>query len=96
MRASGHVGSAGFLHGFILCAAALENATRGKEAGFKRQFAEGLFLLREHLSASSSVGFARPRELLDSLSHLYVDACRRVDWGVWNASGWRPPILEVA
>ena len=86
--------AAEFVHGLILVAAALENATRGKEAGFKRQFAEGLFLMRTDQEAAARVGF--PWKLLDALALFYIDACRRLDWGAWNASGWRAPTVEFS
>jgi predicted metal-dependent hydrolase len=86
--------AAEFLHGVILVAAALENAKRGKESGFKRQYAEGLYLMRTHLDAAPRVGL--DPKILDALALLYVDACRRLDWALWNASGWSAPTLEFA
>ena len=96
LRAAGEADAAECLHGLILCAAGLENATRGKEDGFKRQSAEGLHLLRAHLAAAHRLGVAEPGALLDALVGLYVDACRRRDWATWNASGWSAPAVVVA
>lgn len=94
LRAAGETGSAEFLHGLILCAAALENATRGKEAGFKRQMAEGLYLMRTHQEGAQPLGLTW--RILDALGLLYIDACRRLDWASWNASGWQAPRIELA
>ncbi|HUR69911.1 MAG TPA: DUF309 domain-containing protein [Candidatus Thermoplasmatota archaeon] len=96
LRAAQESRAAECLHGLILVAAALENATRGKESGFKRQMAEGLHLLRTHLDASPALGLADPGALADALVTLYLDACRRVRWEDWNASGWRAPPVEVS
>lgn len=93
LRSAGDAGAAEFVHGVILCSAALENATREKEAGFKRQCAEGLYLMRTHLEAAGRMGV--PPGFLDALVLLYVDACRRQDWADWNGSGWRAPSLEM-
>lgn len=94
LRAEGEADAAGYLRGMILVAAALENATRGKEAGFKRQFAEGLHHLRAHRAGRRALGVADADSWEDALVGLYVEACRRRDWGFWNASGWSaPPLL---
>lgn len=95
LRALGERDAAEFLHGMILAAAALENATRGKEEGFKRQFAEGLYLMRMHFGGAGRVGVADAARFLDGMAILYVDACRRVDWAPWNASGWRAPEIVI-
>jgi len=96
LRAAEEAAAAEYLHGLILVAAALENATRGKEDGFKRQYAEGLYLLRTHREGTARVGVERPFELLDALALLYVDSCRRLEWARWNESGWLAPRIEVA
>lgn len=96
LRAAGERDASELLHGLILCAAALENATRGKEAGFKRQMAEGLYLARTHVHVSDELGLVDAGALLDALALLYVDACRRLDWSAWRASGWSPPRLDLA
>lgn len=96
LRGAGQAGQAEALHGMILVAAALENATRGKEAGFKRQCAEGLFLLRTHLTDADALGIRDPATLLDALSLLYADACRRREWSRWNEGGWSAPEIRVA
>ncbi|HET6404519.1 MAG TPA: DUF309 domain-containing protein [Candidatus Thermoplasmatota archaeon] len=93
LRAAGEAEASEYLHGLILCAAALENATRGKEEGFKRQMAEGLYLLRMHAGGAERIGL--DRGLFDPLALLYVDACRRRDWSWWNESGWEAPRVEV-
>lgn len=91
LRGAGRAEEAAFVKGLIVAAAALENATRGKEAGFRRQMAEGLYLMRTSLAAAPGLGLDEPEALLDALALLYVDAMRRVDWAWWNASGWRAP-----
>lgn len=96
VRAAGDRDAAEFLHGMILCAAAFENATRGKEAGFKRQLAEGLFLMRTHIEGATRLGVSGPGAFLDALALLYVDACRRREWATWNTGGWSPPALVLA
>lgn len=95
LRAAGEAEAAEFLHGLIVCAAALENATRSKEAGFKRQCAEGLFLMRTHLDAAPRLGLRDGARLVDALALLYVDACRQRRWEWWNASGWSAPRVEL-
>lgn len=95
LRAAGEAQPAEFLHGMILAAAALENAKRGKEDGFKRQLAEALYLLRMHFDGAGRIGVTDAVRFLDALAILYVDACRRLDWAQWNASGWGVPRLEV-
>jgi hypothetical protein len=95
LRAVGETESAEFLHGMILAAAALENATRGKEAGFKRQMAEGLYLMRTHQAGADSLGLVQGARFLDASMLLYVDACRRLDWAEWNASGWSVAAPEL-
>lgn len=95
LRAAGETEPAEFLHGMILCAAALENAKRGKEHGFKRQLAEALYLMRTHFDGAGRVGVTDAARFLDGMALLYVDACRRVDWTHWNASGWRAPELAI-
>ena len=95
LRAAERPEAAELLHGLILLAAALENATRGKEDGFKRQGAEGLYLLRGHLAAAGELRLADANGLLDALAHLYVDACRRRVWARWNDAGWSAPRMEI-
>lgn len=96
LRAADRKDAAELLHGLILVAAALENATRGKEAGFKRQAAEGLHLLRAHLSAADELRLVEAPRLVDALTALYLDACRRRDWAQWNGAGWRAPEVTFA
>ena len=93
LRHAGEDAAAAYVKGLILAAAGLENATRGKEAGFKRQFAEGLFAIRTHAPEGLPLPGARAFE--DALVVLYADACRRREWADWNASGWRAPELVV-
>lgn len=84
---------AAYVKGMILVTAALENAVRGKESGFKRQFAEGL----HHLLASPEASPLRNgRAWVDALVPMYVDACRRVDWSTWRDSTWTPPPVELS
>lgn len=96
LRAAGRDGEAAYVRGMILVAAALENATRGKEDGFKRQLAEGLHALRTHPEARDALGLADGAAWEDALVVLYADACRRREWAWWNAGGWRAPPLHVA
>lgn len=93
LRAAGRAGAAGYVRGMILATAALENATRGKEEGFKRQMAEALHALHAH-TADAPLRDAAAWER--ALAALYADACRRHDWARWNASGWQAPALEPA
>ncbi|GEM_PF-2447437 len=95
LRAAGDADAAAYLKGMILVAAALENATRGKEEGFKRQMAEGLYALRTHPEGAARLGLDDPGSWLDALALLYVDACRRRDWSWWNASGWQAPPVPL-
>ena len=96
LRAAQREGEAEFLHGMILCAAGLENATRGKEAGFKRQVAEGVYLMRTHVAEASRLGVAEAGALVDALALLYVDACRRREWTWWANAGWDAPRLSIS
>lgn len=96
LRAAQLAGPAELVHGLILVAAALENATRGKEAGFKRQAAEGLYLMRTQLAHAPKSGLREPTLLLDALTLLYLDACRRPEWATWNAGGWEAPRVDFA
>ncbi len=93
LRAAGRAGAAGYVRGMILATAALENAARGKEDGFKRQMAEALYALHEHAS-DAPLRDARGWER--ALVVLYVDACRRHEWSRWNESGWQAPPVELA
>lgn len=94
LRAAREEDKAAWVRGMILVTAAFENATRGKEAGFKRQMAEGLHALLQHEAAGA--GFVeRSHEWTQGLLRLYVDACRRRRWEWWNGSGWTAPPLRV-
>lgn len=93
LRKAGEDEAAAYVKGLILVAAGLENATRGKEAGFKRQFAEGLFALRTRRPVGLPLPSAPAFE--DALVVLYADACRRLDWHAWRASGWAAPRIDV-
>lgn len=95
LRAGERPEAAGYLRGMILVAAALENATREKEEGFKRQFAEGLHHLLTHERGADELGVREPRAWERGLVALYAEACRRREWAFWNASGWSAPALEV-
>lgn len=96
LRAAERLDAAGYLRGMILVAAALENATRGKELGFKRQLAEGLHHLFTHEAGAVELGVRDAPRWERALTALYAEACRRRDWSFWNASGWSAPALEVA
>jgi Domain of unknown function (DUF309) len=91
LRAAGEAEAARYLQGMILAAAALENATRGKEAGFKRQMAEGLHAMRTSRAGRDALGLADPAAWEDALLALYLDACRATDWARWNGAGWAAP-----
>lgn len=96
LRAAGREAEAGYARGMILCAAALENATRGKEEGFRRQMAEGLHLLLADPAAGAALGLEDAAAWERDLVRLYADACRRREWAWWNGSGWRAPRLRLA
>ena len=95
LRAAGRGDEAAYVRGIILVAAALENATRGREEGFKRQFAEGLHALKTHPAARAPLGIVDAAAWEDALVVLYAEACRRRDWTFWNGSGWTAPILRL-
>lgn len=90
LRAGGESELARYVRGMILATAALENATRGKESGFKRQMAEALHVLRAHAAARVAMPAWE-----EALVALYLDACRQVDWAAWNARGWAAPVLNL-
>lgn len=92
LRAAQRDAQAQYVRGMILCAAALENATRDKEEGFKRQFAEGIFSLKTG-EAPAQLKAARSWE--EALVLLYADACRRREWSWWNKSGWKAPSVDL-
>ncbi|HWH08338.1 MAG TPA: DUF309 domain-containing protein [Candidatus Thermoplasmatota archaeon] len=96
LRKAGRIEAAAYVKGMIVVAAALENATRGKEAGFKRQFAEGLHALKTNGAGASALGLADPRAWEDALTVLYADAMRRRAWEWWRGSGWAAPVLAFA
>lgn len=96
LRAAGRAEEAGYLRGLILVTAALENATRGKEAGFKRQLAEGLYALKTNGGARGALGVLDGAAWEDGLVTLYADACRRREWAWWNGETWAAPVLRVA
>ena len=94
LRKAGRDADAAYVKGMIVVAAALENATRGKEAGFKRQFAEGLHALKT--SRADGLGLAGARAWEDALTVLYADAMRRRRWEWWRESGWTAPPLTFS
>lgn len=96
LRAAGRAEDAAYLRGMILATAALENATRDKESGFKRQLAEGLHTLLAHRDAAPRLGVRNARAWEDALVALYLDACRRRDWAWWNDQSWSAPRLDLA
>lgn len=96
LRGAGEEDTALFLKGMILAAAALENAKRGKEDGFKRQMAEGLALLRENRQRATRLGLTDADAWIEALVDLYLAACRRRDWSQWNTSGWRAPPMPLS
>ncbi|MEA3199883.1 MAG: hypothetical protein QOE90_1311 [Thermoplasmata archaeon] len=95
LRGAGEDDAAALVKGMILVAAALENATRGKEEGFKRQMAEGLYAIRASLGSAERLGLRDAGAWLDALSFLYADACRRREWTWWNESGWIAPRVPL-
>lgn len=96
LRAAGRAEEAAYLRGMILVAAGLENATRGKEEGFKRQLAEGLYALKTHAAAREALGLVDGALWEDGVVTLYADACRRREWAWWNGEAWQAPELRVA
>lgn len=88
--------AAGYVRGMILVAAALENATRRKESGFKRQFAEGLHALKGEAAGRAIVALRDAHAWEDALAALYADACRHHDFSGWNEGGWQAPDVEFA
>lgn len=93
LRKAGRDADAAYLKGMIVVAAALENATRGKESGFKRQFAEGLHALKTN--PGHALGLRDARAWEDALTVLYADAMRRRQWEWWRGSGWTAPRLDM-
>lgn len=92
LRAAREEEKAAWVRGMILATAAFENATRGKEEGFKRQMAEALHALLAHEAVGDELvedaaGWTR------GLARLYADACRRRRWEWWNEGGWSAPPL---
>lgn len=96
LRAAGRAEEAAYLRGMILVAAALENATRGKEEGFKRQLAEGLYALKTHAAARAGLGLLDGAAWEEGIVTLYADACRRREWAWWNGEAWAAPVLHIS
>lgn len=96
LRSAGRDEQAAYLRGMILVTAALENAVRGKEDGFKRQLAEGLHTLIGHRDAAPALGILASRAWEDAIVALYLDACRRRDWTWWNEHSWQAPRIQVS
>lgn len=96
LRAAGKADMAAYVRGMILVTAALENAVRKKEEGFKRQLAEGLHALLTSRPAAEALGVRDARAWEDALCLLYADACRRREWAWWNEGGWTAPPLALA
>ncbi len=94
LRAEQRSDEAAYLRGMILITSAFENARRGKESGHKRQSAEGLHALLSHPQSARALNINDPRGWESELVAVYVDACRRVKWSVWNESGWKAPALS--
>lgn len=87
LRAAREDEQAAYVRGMILVAAGLENATRGKEGGSKRQLAEGLHALLAHPAAGEAL-LENAREWERATVELQLDAARRVRWTDWQQGPW--------
>ncbi|MHB8585758.1 MAG: DUF309 domain-containing protein [Thermoplasmatota archaeon] len=78
LRAAKENDAAHFVHGLILMAAAFENLKRGKVDGFRRQGAEGLWLIRKHEAAARNLALDGP-SIRGFCEDGYLNAARRRD-----------------
>ncbi len=96
LRAADRQDDAEFLQGMILVTAAYENSHRGKEAGFKRQMAQGLHQLRANAGSGTGLGLRDEAGWVDALVTRYLEACRARRWEAWRREGHPPPELQLA
>ncbi len=78
LRAGGEPSAAEFVQGMTIVSAGYENAARGKEAGFRRQVAKGLALLRANRGAATRLGVEDSAAWIEALTDAYLDAAGRV------------------
>lgn len=75
LRAEDRDDDARFLRGVILATAALENLSRGKPDGFRRQMAKALIRLRELAGRGEAVlGWTNEAAVREGLVDLFLDA----------------------
>lgn len=96
LKREGRAAQADLVQGLILIAAAFENRARGKEAGFKRQMAEGLHRARRYRGEGHALGFVALAAWTDRVVDLYLDACRELAWERWRASDATVPSIREA
>lgn len=95
LRAVDRSRDAAFVQGMILVTAAFENCRRGKEAGFKRQMAQGLHQLRANPGSGTRLGLLDEPGWVDALVAQYIDACRTHHWAAWRRDRWNPPRVAL-
>lgn len=94
LRAVGRDDDARFLRGIILATAALENLSRGKPDGFRRQMAKALTRLRDLAGRGETVlGWTNEDAVREALVDLFLDAMtvRHLE-GIDDLSAPVPPI----
>ncbi|HWG89727.1 MAG TPA: DUF309 domain-containing protein [Candidatus Thermoplasmatota archaeon] len=95
LRAAGEQATADYLQGMILATAGLENLKRGKEEGFKRQFASALHRFRTHRGEGARLGLAEEEVWREALTDLYLDACRHRRIDHWANREAPAPVLRL-
>lgn len=72
LRAAGRARDAEFLQGMIVLAAGFENAKRGKDAGFRRQAAKGLALMRANRASAAALGVLDADAWIERVTDCYL------------------------
>lgn len=95
LRAAREDERAAYVRGLILVTAGLENATRLKPDGAKRQLAEGLHALLPRAPVGAELGVQGAADFHHALVMLQLDMARRRKWEHWNDEGWDVPTLVL-
>lgn len=94
LRAAGRQEEADFLQGLVLVTAALENLRRGKPAGFRRQLAKALRVLRALPGRGAALGLADEAGFVAALGLLQQRAT--ADQGVRGLEDLKHPMPRLA
>lgn len=95
LRAAGHARDAAFLQGMIVVAAGFENAKRHKEAGFRRQTAKGLALLRANREGGPALGVLDSDAWIERLTDCYLEAAAHSKFAWASEKGIVAPTVAI-